>query len=193
MVELRASNPKLSLRAAAKEAARQLGLKGQPVSHLERLRKKFAAMEEAGTLPVHESNVDRKRRLIKEAIVARAAWKAGLRVQLAAREQEATALGFDPGQKDLLGLLLLLRNELEACEMNLFGSADVAIDNYLSLGLSPAEADARFLALVKRHGQVKKEVEVLEAIRNLRAALGPDHRVSAQEASEIGQKHQDPG
>jgi len=33
----------MSLRAAAKEAARKLGLKGQPTSYLERLWKKFFA------------------------------------------------------------------------------------------------------------------------------------------------------
>jgi hypothetical protein len=186
MVELAASNPGIKVRPLAREAARQLGLKGEPRDHEERLRKKYAALKEAGNLPVLESGLDFRRRKIREAYVVRGAWEAGLREQLAAQELEAAALGLNVRKKDLSGVLLNLEHEKENCELYLHGPADIAIDTAFSKGLSSDEAESEFVALAKRYEQVKKEVEVVRALCHLRRALRVDQAVSTQQEDEIG-------
>ncbi|HVT60014.1 MAG TPA: hypothetical protein VHR45_16655 [Thermoanaerobaculia bacterium] len=187
MVELRASNPNMSVRAASREAVRRLGLKGQPSSHLERLRKKFTSLEKTGSLPALESNMDRKRREIQAGLAAHEAKKVRLRELLVSKEAEAASLGLETiNRKDLSVVLMVLTRERENCEVILHGSADIAIDRILVMGLSAAEADAQILALADKYELLKKQEEVLREIVHLRAALGIGQGVSTQKEEDLG-------
>jgi hypothetical protein len=193
MAQLRAADPPMSRRLAAETAAREL-LTGVPSSHVERLRKKYAAREQAGDLPPVENTVDRRRREIQETLVAIESKKKELREQIAAKEQEAASLGLDTtNRRDLNVVLMMLKHERENCELILHGPPDIAIDRILAAGLSVTEADAQFLELAQRYEQVKKEEEVLREIVHLRASLGIYREVSTQKEEGLGEKLEKPG
>jgi len=180
MVELRTANPSMKVRAAAREAAKQLGLKGQQGTIEDRLRHKYAELEAAGELPVPESSPDFVRRYIQDAYAARAARQATLRDELAAKEQEAIALGLQVPSKDLLVFLRVLESEMLRAEIYARGSADIVTALMMEEHLSATEADARYVALREGYELLKKQVEVVSAIYEKRLALGLAPRVSAQ-------------
>jgi hypothetical protein len=180
MVELRTANPRMKLRAAAREAARQVGLIGQGTTVEDRLRHKYAELEAAGNLPVLESSPDFVRRYMQDAYASRAARQATLREELAAKEQEAVALGLQVPSENLLVFLTVLEHEKESAEIYARGSGEIVTALMMENRLSAAEADARYVALREGYELLQKQVEIVRAIYEKRLALGLAPRVSAQ-------------
>ncbi|HVT60980.1 MAG TPA: hypothetical protein VHR45_21635 [Thermoanaerobaculia bacterium] len=191
MVELRTANPRMKLRAVAREAARQLGLIGQRATIEDRLRHKYAEQEKAGHLPAVESSPDFVRSYMQDAYASRAAREARLREDLAAKEEEAIALGLRLPPKDLLVYLRVLEGEKENTEIYARGSAEIVTALLMEKGLSAAEADTRYLAIQERYQQLEKEVEVVRAIYEKRRALGLTYEFPPKREALLGGKPSD--
>lgn len=172
MVELRTANPAMKVRAAAREAAKQLGLRGQQGTIEDRLRHKYAELEAAGELPLVESSPDFIRKYMQDAYASHAVRLARLREELAAKEQEAIALGFHVPSQDLLVFLRVLEAEMEGTEIYARGPADIVTALMMEKRLSATDADAQYVALRERHEMLKRQVEIVRAIYEKRRAWG---------------------
>jgi hypothetical protein len=167
MVKLRAGRePPMKVRAAAREAAQQLGLKGSLKTHEERLRAKYRRLEKAGQLPTAEQKSETAKRQIRAMYAERAATEARLRRELANLERQAVEMGIDISNPNLFYLLASLRRE----EARLGSPIALLAEEFPTVEQALAEWESR----EKRLPEVKEALKVVAEISERRSALGLD-------------------
>lgn len=182
MVELRAENPAMRVRAMAREAVKKVGPNGPGV---ETLRKRFADLERAGELPIAESHEIRLgRKIIEFTYAARNDALARIKDELAASECEAAALGLNVSAAGLSDRLRELTTERNGLEISVRQPGFFA-GKMIEAGRSEAEADAEFVAQTTRLKQVRKEIEIVEAIHQARQRLA-EAGIFTQNQGELG-------
>jgi hypothetical protein len=173
IVMLLASDPKLSLRAAA---AQVVGPGSDRSTHIERLRKKYRVLRGTGQLPLAAIPWEKRVDEIRELYRRDAEGKATAQVELAAAEQQAKDSGFDVSGLDRSQLMHMF-NALEDAKNNLEGlitaPSRMAFSHLRSYGAEDAdEAISRLSKAAEDHRLLEGKLELLRTIRALRFAVG---------------------
>jgi hypothetical protein len=174
MHELITGDPPMKVRTAAHQVVRELGYEGRLETHEERLRRRYRNLRDRKELP-SGSGIDATRRFVRQAYAAREEDRARVAKELAAKEQEANALGIDISEPDLSALLQRLDQERSKLQFFLYGGAEVTAGLMIAKHRLPEEADAEIVSSAAQFQALKKELKLVEEIRRLRdfaVALG---------------------
>jgi len=170
MVNLLEDDP--SVRAAARAAAKSLGLPGKLSTHEERLRKLYRKLKRSGELPKVQTSSD-KREEIKKLYAARDAKREEMRRELAEAETEAEALGIKLQGENLVVLKTFLSDVHYNISLLKNLPAEHAYSTFMNRGVETAdEALAAYDKAIEELPLLEKKIEVLDKVSRLRFMLG---------------------